>query len=67
LWDDVNGYPDITKAELIVARDQQGAIRTKNIPERSLGFACELENHQTTQDLKYCQTSRRSEKSADFT
>lgn len=41
-------YPDTTMAELVVARDQQGALRTKTITGRSLGFTYELENHQTS-------------------
>jgi len=41
-------YPDIPMAELIVARDQQDAIGTRNMTGRSLDFAYELENHQTS-------------------
>jgi len=59
-------YPDIPMAELIVARDQQGAVGTKNITGRSLDFAYELENHQTSlRRSNTCRLKLSAEKSVE--
>jgi hypothetical protein len=46
-------YPDITMAELIVARDQQGAVRTKKYNWVITGFRlCTGKSPDFTQELK---------------